>query len=417
MAVKSILIQAVWETLKFRAFHCPLYTLGPQHYVAARLKMKRTPLFSVHQRLGGKLIEFGGWEMPVQYTSITDEHLAVRKAAGIFDISHMGEVEVAGSAAEAFLNYTLTNDARKMPVGHGQYTLMCNERGGVVDDLYAYHLEQDKYLLIINASRIDDDVGWLESRVAKFPDRAGLTLRNISDAMGAVAVQGPRVADFINKGFPGPSVGGTRVGSFAELKKNQIAKIPLAGEEIWISRTGYTGEDGFEIVASARSIETVWNRLIEVGTPFGLKPAGLGARDTLRTEVCYPLYGHELDETTTPIEAGLGFFVSLDKGEFVGRSVVATQKASGVSKKLIAFKMTERSAPPRPQYPIWSIGADASAVGVVVSGTQSPSLNAGIGMGYVPPQFAKPQTPIEIEIRGKRAAAVVVPKPFYRKVD
>jgi aminomethyltransferase len=402
---------------KISSIHCLLYTLEPQHYVAARLKMKRTPLFPVHQRLDGKLIEFGGWEMPVYYTSITDEHLAVRKSAGIFDISHMGEVEVIGTAAEVFLNYTLTNDARKMPVGHGQYTLMCNEQGGVIDDLYAYRLEPDKYLLIINASRIDEDVGWLQSRLATFANRAGLKFQNISDGTGAVAVQGPRVVNFINEGFPGPSAGGTSVRSFSELKKNQIAKTRFAEEDIWISRTGYTGEDGFEIIAPAQTIEAVWNRLIEVGRPFGLKPAGLGARDTLRTEVCYPLYGHELDENTTPIEAGLGSFVTLEKGEFVGRSVLADQKANGVNKKLIAFKMAERSAPPRPQYRVWSTGAAGSAIGAVVSGTQSPSLNVGIGMGYVPPQFAKIQTPIEIEIRGKRAAAVVVPKPFYRKVD
>jgi aminomethyltransferase len=381
------------------------------------LGMKRTPLYAAHQRLGGKLIEFGGWEMPVQYTSITDEHLAVRKAAGLFDIAHMGEVLLSGTGAEAFLNQTFTNDLRKLLPGQGQYTLMCNERGGVIDDLYAYRLTADEYLLIINASRIDADVAWLEGQRAAFPGRSDLKFQNASDVMGAVAVQGPRVADFIDSICPGPSAGGTQVARVKDLKKNQLGRFTLAGQAIWICRTGYTGEDGFEIVAPGQSLEAIWNQLLTAGQPYGLKPAGLGARDTLRTEVCYPLYGHELDENTTPIEAGVGFFVVLDKGEFVGRAVLAEQKAKGTCKKLVAFKMTDRSAPTRPHYAIWSTGPGAAKIGEVVSGTQSPSLGIGIGMGYVPPEFAKANTPIEIEIRGKRAPAVLVPKPIYRKPD
>jgi aminomethyltransferase len=378
--------------------------------------MKRTPLFAAHQRLGGKLIEFGGWEMPVQYTSIIDEHLAVRRAAGLFDISHMGEVALKGPSAEAFLNHTLTNDVRKLAVGQGQYTLMCNERGGVIDDLYAYRFAPDEYLLIINASRIDADVAWLEQQLAASSSRPGVKLQNASDATGAVALQGPRAAAIINACFPGRSEGGTIVARVGDLNKNQVGRFPSTAGPIWISRTGYTGEDGFETVTPAAAIEAVWNRILEAGRTFGLKPAGLGARDTLRTEVCYPLYGHELDENTTPIEAGLGFFVALNKGEFNGRSVLAGQKAKGPAKKLAALKMTDKSAPPRPHYAIFGPGS-ASKIGEVVSGTQSPSLGIGIGLGYVPPDFAKPQTALEIEIRGKRAAAVVVPKPFYRKAD
>ena len=377
--------------------------------------MKRTPLYAVHQRLGGKLIEFGGWEMPVQYTSITDEHLAVRKAAGLFDISHMGEVLVSGAGADAFLNQTLTNDIRKLAPGQGQYTLLCNERGGVVDDLYAYRLAAQEYLLIINASRIEADVAWLEKQLAAISQGREVRLHNASDATGAVAVQGPRVAEFIDGCFPGPSTGGAAVARVTDLKKNEVANFAHSGAAIFISRTGYTGEDGFEIVALGESIEAIWNQLMAAGQAHGLKPAGLGARDTLRTEVCYPLYGHELDENTTPIEAGLGFFVALDKGEFIGRSVLAEQKAKGAVKRLVAFKMTDRSAPPRPHYPIWSTGPDAAKLGEVTSGTQSPSLGLGVGMGHVPPGFAKAGTTIEIEIRGKRAPAVVVPKPIYRK--
>ena len=372
--------------------------------------LKRTSLYSAHQKLGGKLIEFGGWEMPVQYTSITDEHLAVRNAAGIFDISHMGEVTVSGAGAEAFLNSVLTNDIRKLVPGEGQYTLMCNERGGVIDDLYAYKLSVGVYFLIINASRIEPDVAWLKAQSAKFSGELKLT--DASHNYAAIAVQGPRVKEFISAVIPGASSSAMRVNAVTDLKKNQIGGFKFDNHSVLVSRTGYTGEDGFEIVGSDESIQHLWDKILSVGQPFGLKPAGLGARDTLRTEVCYPLYGHELDENTTPIEAGVGFFVSLDKGEFNGRSVFVEQKANGVKKKLVAFKMTGKSAPPRPHYPIWVNGAKA---GEVVSGTQSPSLNLGIGMGYVPPEFAKVDTKIEIEIRGKKFAAVVVPKPIYRK--
>jgi aminomethyltransferase len=227
-----------------------------------------------------------------------------------------------------------------------------------------------------------------------------------------VAVQGPRVKDFIDACIPGASNCAMRVGRATDLKKNQIGGFPFNHGDVLVSRTGYTGEDGFEIVGRDDSIQKVWDAVLSAGQPFRIKPCGLGARDTLRTEVCYPLYGHELDEGTTPIEAGLGFFVALDKGEFNGRAVLAGQKQNGIQKKLVAFKMTGKSAPPRPHYPIWASGAKA---GIVTSGTQSPSLGIGIGLGYVPPAWAKPDTEIEIEIRGKRFPAVVVRKPIYRK--
>lgn len=377
--------------------------------------LKRTPLFETHQKLGARLVEFGGWEMPVQYTSIVDEHLAVRTAAGLFDISHMGEVYVAGPSALDFLNRTLTNDLRKCGVGVGQYTLMCQETGGVVDDLYAFRIEPAGYLLIINASRIDADVAWLERQLASFPDHPNVTLTNVSDQRGAVAVQGPSVAQFIDRCFAGPSAVGAMVDRPTALKKNEIGAFSFAGQSVWMGRTGYTGEDGFEVVAPSESIDAIWRSISEMGSPFGLKPCGLGARDTLRTEMCYPLYGHELDGNTTPIEAGLGFFVALDKGDFTGRQVLAEQKDRGVRKKCAAFKMTDKSAPPRPHYPIWGIGAERKKIGEVVSGTQSPTLGIGIGIGYVPPEFAKPGTQIEIEIRGRRNAAGIVQKPIYRK--
>jgi len=373
--------------------------------------LKRTALFKAHRKLEARLIDFGGWEMPVQYSGLIAEHTAVRTAAGIFDISHMGQVTACGSGAEAFLNRILTNDLRKLPSGHGQYTLMCNERGGVVDDLYAYKLSAEVYLLIINAARAAADVQWLKNQWQQFPERANVILTDASHNYSAVAVQGPLVKEFIDGCLPGPSVAAMRVNRVTDLKKNQIGEFCSEGGGVLVSRTGYTGEDGFEIIGGDWAICRLWENILKAGEPFGIKPCGLGARDTLRTEVCYPLYGNELDEDTTPIEAGLGFFVSLDKDEFIGRRVLAEQKAHGTKKKLVAFKMAEKSAPPRPHYPILTSGARA---GVVTSGTQSPSLGIGIGMGYVPPGNADVNGRIQIEIRGKPFPAVVVKKPIYK---
>ena len=371
--------------------------------------LKRTALYSAHKKLGAKLIDFGGWEMPVQYTSITDEHLAVRTAAGIFDISHMGEVTVSGPGALDFLNRTLSNDVRKLAPGQGQYTLMCNEQGGVIDDLYAYRLARDAFFLIVNASRIATDVAWLQSQAANYPG-GQLALTDASHHYAAIAVQGPKVRSFIDGCIPGASQAVMPCAAVSRLKKNQLAGFSFGDCNLLVACTGYTGEDGFEILGPEAAALSLWNKLLLVGAPAGTKPCGLGARDTLRTEVCYPLYGHELDEQTTPIEAGVGFFVALDKGAFNGRAILAAQKAEGVGKKLVAFKMRDKSAPPRPHYPIWVNGAP---VGVVTSGTQSPSLNLGIGLGYVPADSTKPGTTIEIEIRGRRCAAIVVSKPIY----
>jgi aminomethyltransferase len=377
--------------------------------------LKRTPLYAAHQRAGGKLIEFGGWEMPVQYSSIVDEHLAVRRAAGLFDISHMGEVRLRGPGALEFLNSLLTNDARKLAVGQGQYTLMCNAAGGVIDDLYAYRTGDMEFLLIINASRIDADVAWMCQQMASHPRRAQVLFENLSEVCGAVALQGPKARGFIDAALPGRATGGTLVARLGDLTKNQVTTWD-AGDlgTLWVACTGYTGEDGFEVVALADRIEPVWTRILAAGHPHCCQPAGLGARDTLRTEMGYPLYGHELDEKTTPLEAGLGFFVALDKGEFTGREVLARQKSEGVRRRCVAFRMVGKTAPPRPHYPIWSTGNDAAAVGEVVSGTQSPSLECGIGMGYVPVALAQPGGSIEVEVRGRRWPATIVKKPIYQ---
>lgn len=374
--------------------------------------MKRTPLFAAHQRRGGKLIEFGGWEMPVQYSSIVDEHLCVRRASGVFDISHMGEVWVSGRAAAEFLNVTLTNDIRRLEVGIGHYTQMCNPAGGTVDDLYIYRVANDRFLLIVNASRIDADVAWLRGRLASFPNSTEVVLQDESADWGAIAIQGPRVVEFIDGLISGPSMGGTKAAAPTLLTKNQLGVWRWNGAEILVARTGYTGEDGFEVIAPGGLIEELWERSLSAGHGACVQPCGLGARDTLRTEACYPLYGHELDESTSPIEAGLGIFVGFDKGEFVGRPVLWAQKSGGLVRKLVAFKMTEKSPPPRPGY---SIVLNGVSVGTVVSGTQSPSLNLGIGLGFVPTALASPGTRMAIEIRGRPYAAEQVKKPFYRR--
>src|ERR1051326_6747486 len=280
--------------------------------------LKRTPLYAAHEKLGARLIEFGGWEMPVQYSSIVDEHLAVRRAAGLFDISHMGELLFAGPGALDFLNHLLTNDVRKLAIGQGQYTLMCKEPGGVIDDLYAYRIAEHDFLLIVNASRIEPDVAWVKQKITARPQDRQIAFENASDRFGAVALQGPRAVDFIDRCFSGPSVGGTAVARASDLIKNQIGIFAFRRSQIYVARTGYTGEDGFEVIAPAELIEFVWKIILEAGHAHCLQPAGLGARDTLRTEVCYPLYGHELTEQTTPLEAGLGSFVALDKGPFFG---------------------------------------------------------------------------------------------------
>ncbi len=373
--------------------------------------LKRTALFDAHQKLGARLIDFGGWEMPVQYSGIVDEHLAVRRAAGLFDIAHMGQALVAGEGGQAFLNRVLTNEVRRLEVGQGQYTLMCNEPGGVVDDLYVYRVAAGDYLLILNASRTEVDLAWLEAQRRHSPD--AVQLRDLAATHGALAIQGPAVTQFIDGCLAPGAQPDAR--SLARLRKNGIALVPFQDSEIRVARTGYTGEEGYELFGPATHLELLWNQLLAAGQAYGLKPCGLGARDTLRTEMGYPLYGHELDETTSPIEAGLGFFVALEKGEFVGRDHLLRQKQEGISKKCVALVMAEPSPPPRPGYPIWPSTSATEAMGKVVSGTQSPSLGKGIGLGYVPPAQSKPGTALAIEIRGKRYAAAVVAKPIYRR--
>lgn len=378
---------------------------------------KRTSLFEVHRKLGARLVEFGGWEMPIQYSGILDEHKAVRTAAGLFDISHMGEVFVRGDAAEAFLDGILTNDLRKISVGQGQYTLLTNRSGGVIDDLFAYRIGPTEFLLVINAARADVDVAWMIARLQDFARRDEVQLTHASDHLSAVAVQGPAVAGFIDGVFPGEFVLPDSLAARpSELKRNRISVFSFGGTPAWFARTGYTGEDGFEIVAPNGIIGEVWERLSKAGAAYGLKPCGLGARDTLRTEMCFPLYGHELTEETTPVEAGLEVFVGWEKGDFSGKSVLVAQRAEGAKRRLVAFRMVDAGSPPlRGHYAVWPNGGDGTPLGETTSGTLSPSLGVGIGMAYVPVAYSDPGRRLMIEVRGRRYPAEVVKKPLYRR--
>ena len=355
--------------------------------------LKRTPLYASHLRWGAKTIGFGGWEMPVQYTGILEEHAAVRERVGLFDISHMGEFLVAGPNAEAVLNELFSNDLRKIAVGQAQYTLLCNEQGGIIDDLIAYRVEPSVFLLIVNASNIEKDFAWMNARASKTA-----VFDNVSDKTAALALQGPCAVNVLSEA--------------ATVPHFSVARLQIFGKRCWVARTGYTGEDGFEIMCDAADAPALWAELLKRGQTFRIKPCGLGARDTLRLEVCYPLDGNDITEETTPIEAGFNKFVSFDKGPFVGRDVLAEQKEHGVSRKLVAFKMSGKSPPPRPHY---AILANGRKIGEITSGTQSPTLGTGIGMGYVEAAEARVGAPIEIEIRGRMFPAVIEKKPILKR--
>lgn len=368
--------------------------------------LKRTALFEEHQKLGGRLIDFGGWELPVQYSGVMDEHLACRSGAGLFDVSHMGEVTVEGPGAEAFLNHLITNNVSKMAVGQAQYTVMCRENGGIVDDLIIYRRTLDTYLVVVNASNTEKDFSWMQEVAAKFrPGKPEFKLSNESAHYSQIAIQG-RTAEKILQTLTQVPLSSIRYYTFAEGAL--CGDIPAI-----IARTGYTGEDGFEVYVAWEKGPAVWQALLEAGKPHGLKPCGLGARDTLRLEMKYPLYGHELSDETHPLEAGLGWVTKLDKSDFVGKAALVAAKEKGLTRSLIGFKMLERGIP-RQGYSVYS-GDGAQALGTVTSGTQSPSLSQAVGVAYVPPSHSAVGTRITIDIRGAKIPAEVVPTPFYKR--
>ncbi len=372
--------------------------------------LKQTPLHAAHVRLGGKMVGFGGWSMPVQYPSgILTEHRAVRGAVGVFDISHMGQFIVSGPGAKAWLQTLFTNDLNRIGAGQSQYGFLLNERGGVIDDLIIYEYAEGEFLLVVNASKIDEDFAWLHAHLPP-PDAEGDTaieLANRSDRFAALAVQGPRAPQAL-AAFFGPQI------TFPE--RFGVKVLEQDGLTFVIARTGYTGEDGFELFFPARASAVVWDDLLAAGAPLGLIPCGLGSRDSLRLEACYPLNGSDLSADRTPLAAGLGIFVALEKGDFVGRDVLLKQKTDGgPTERLAAFRMTEKCPPPRPHYQVHAEGD--YPVGETTSGGLSPTLDAGIGMAYLPATLAKAGTPIQIDIRGKRFAAVVEKKPLYKRRD
>jgi aminomethyltransferase len=364
----------------------------------------KTPLYDEHARLGAKMVPFAGWLMPVQYTSIVEEHQAVRSNVGVFDISHMGQLIIDGAGARDWLNTMLTNNLAKLDVGMGQYTFLLNERGGIIDDLIVYRIGDQKFLLIVNAARAKEDFAWLQKYLPPAGEAAdAVQITNRSAKFGGVAIQGPRIAELFHALF----------GKDVDLpSRNSIADFAFDGTTVSIARTGYTGEDGIEVFFRATDAVNFWNAALEKGKPFGMKPCGLGARDTLRLEMCYPLNGSDLSPERNPIEAGLGFFVDLTKPKFIGRNVLLNAKEKGPREKLVPFRMKEKGPPPRPHYEVFENG---ERIGEVTSGTLSPSLNWGVGMAYVSAACAKIGAQIDIEIRGQRFPATIEKKPLYKK--
>jgi aminomethyltransferase len=374
---------------------------------------RKTPLYDEHVRLGARIVPFAGWLMPVQYSSIVEEHQTVRNNVGIFDISHMGQFIVHGAAGRDWLNRMLTNNAEKLATGAGQYTFLLNENGGIIDDLIVYRIANETFLLVVNAARTAEDFAWLQNHLKekRSVDRtrgglqtvASCALTNRSAEFGGVAVQGPRVNELFYSLF----------GADMEVPaRNHIADFTFDGTIVSVARTGYTGEGGIEVFFRADDAVKFWDAALEKGKTLGIKPCGLGARDTLRLEMCYPLNGSDLSPERNPIEAGLGFFVDLTKPDFVGRNALFNTKQSGPPEKLVPFRMMEKGPPPRPHYAVFRNGEQ---IGEVTSGTLSPSLNWGIGMAYVSSAHAKIGAEIDIEIRGQKFPATVEKKPLYRK--
>lgn len=374
--------------------------------------MKRTALYEQHKAAGGRLIDFGGWELPVQYSSVMEEHTSCRTTGGIFDVSHMGEFHVEGPGSAPFLDYLVSNHVSGLNVGQAQYNLLCNADGGIVDDLVIYRRGPERFLLVVNASNTDKDFQHCTQVLASYRERHPaadrenlIQLTNESARYSQIALQG-RIAESLLQPYADVSLTGIKTYCFAEGLFNK--SIPAI-----FARTGYTGEDGFEIYVPWDSGPLVWNTLLEAGRPRGLLPCGLGARDTLRLEMKYPLYGHELNDTTNPFEAGLGWVVKLQKGDFVGLPRLLVLKERGNQKQLIGFKLLERGIP-RQGYTLVETQT-GKPIGEVTSGTQSPSLKEAIGVGYVNAQYAAVGTEIGIEIRGQVVKGQVVKTPFYTR--
>ena len=360
--------------------------------------MKKTPLYEKHIQLKGKMIDFGGWSLPVEYTGIIPEHEAVRTKAGIFDVSHMGEITVKGEDSEKYLQMLLTNDISLLNNNQIAYTAMCYPHGGVVDDLLVYKYSNTDYLLVVNASNTEKDYQWMKENIF-----GNTEILNVSENYAQLALQGP-LAEAILQKLTRKNLNEIEFYYFSD-------NVKIGNIEALVSRTGYTGEDGFELYFAYDKAEEMWDMILEAGKDEGLIPAGLGARDTLRFEASLPLYGHELDENITPLEAGLGFFVKLNKENFIGKEALAKQKSEGLQRKIVGFEMIDRGIP-RNNYEVY---AEGKKIGYVTTGSFSPTLKKNIGLALINSAYSKEGTEIEILIRNKNSKAKVIKKPFYSK--
>ncbi len=360
--------------------------------------MKNTALSHIHESLGAKMVPFAGYNMPVQYEGVTAEHETVRNGVGVFDVSHMGEFLLTGPDALALIQKVTSNDAAVLTAGKAQYSCLPNNEGGIVDDLIIYKIKDEQYLLVVNASNIEKDWNWISSY-----NDLGVEMKNLSDDYSLLAIQGPKAVEAMQ---PLTSV------DLSAIKYYHFEVADFAGiEHVIISATGYTGSGGFEIYCKNSEVEQVWNKVFEAGASFGIKPIGLAARDTLRLEMGFCLYGNDINDTTSPIEAGLGWITKFTK-DFVNSANLKKQKEEGVSRKLVGFELLERGIP-RHDYEI--VDADGNNIGIVTSGTMAPSLGKGIGMGYVKTAFSAVDSEIFIQIRNNKVAAKVVKMPFYKK--
>jgi len=360
--------------------------------------LKKTPLNRIHREAGARMVDFGGWDMPVQYSGVIDEHLATRTAAGLFDVSHMGEIEVRGPGALCYIQQLTTNDASQLVDGQVQYSAMCYPHGGVVDDVTLYRFAADHYMFCVNASNIDKDFDWMRQVLADHPVE-DVRLANLSDSYAQLALQGPNASKILSQ---------LTDEKLTDLAYYHFGEGLVAGQQTIISRTGYTGEDGFELYLNAAGAESLWAALMAAGKSYGLAPCGLGARDTLRLEMKFALYGHEISAEISPLEAGLGWITKLDKPFFVGRDALLQQKDNGIERRLAALVMTE-SGIPRAEYPVFD---GERQVGIVTSGTMSPCLKVGIALALVPPECSEIGKALTIGIRNRRVAARVSKTPF-----
>lgn len=364
-------------------------------------QIQRTPLFADHVALGARMVEFAGWEMPIQYKGLKEEHLAVRRDVGLFDVSHMGEIRVKGPLALPTLQWLTTNDVAKLRAGEAQYSLLPNEKGGLVDDIIVYCLSENQdYLVCVNASNKDKDFKWMQE------NNRGAEIVDESSAWGQIAVQGPKALALCQE------VLGTA--DLSVVKPFRILPHLFRGQQVLIATTGYTGERGCEIFVPAGLASGLWNSLLEVGKKFGVQPIGLGARDTLRTEMCYSLYGHEIDDVTNPYSANLGWVIKPSAKDFLGKAVMLAQREKGLPQKLVGFKMIDKGIP-RQAYPLFSF--DNREIGRVTSGTHSPSLDEPVGIGFVATELAQNGNEIFVEIRGRRVKAKVCKTPFVESTS